>query len=89
MWKDSTVILIYVDDIFFFGPDNTVIINIVNKIIKKYEVKDLGEIRFALGVKIEKNQDTISLSQKAYINSMLRRFNMFECRKTATPQIPE
>jgi len=74
------VILIYVDDIFFFGPDN-VITNIVNKVIKKYEAKDLGEIKFALGVKIEKNKSTISLSQEAYINSMLRRFNMSECAR--------
>jgi len=88
MWKDSTIILIYVDDIFFFGPDNVVITNIVNKVIEKYEAKDLGEIKFALGVKIEENKGIISLSQEAYINSMLRRFNMFECRKAETPLDP-
>jgi len=65
MWENSTVILIYVDDILFFGPDNA-ITNVVNKVIKKYEAKDLGEISFTLGVKIEKNQGIISLSQEAY-----------------------
>jgi len=72
----------------FFGPDDAVITNIANKVIKKYEAKDLDEISFALGVKIEKNQGIISLSQEAYINSMLRRFNMSECRKAATPLDP-
>jgi len=88
MWKDSTVILICVDDIFFFGLDNAVITNIVNKVIKKYEAKDLDEIKFALGVKIEKDKGTINLSQEAYINSMLRRFNISEYRRAATPLNP-
>lgn len=63
-------------------------LSIVNKVIKKYKAKDLSKISFALGVKIEEDQDTISLSQEACINSMLRRFNMSKCRKTATPLDP-
>lgn len=56
---------------------------------RKYEIKDLGEIHHVIGVKIDRKQpDTIRLSQKAYIDSIIVKYNMQECRPASTPLEP-
>jgi len=46
-----------------------------------YEIKDLGEAKLILGMRINRDPITgnISLFQKSYCEHMLRRFNMENC----------
>lgn len=47
------------------------------------------EINHALGVKIERGTNgEIRLSQKAYVDTLLEKYNMQECRGAATPLEP-
>lgn len=83
-----TVAVIYVDDIFIFSNELNSIEETVNAIARKYEIKDLGEVHYAIGVKVDKDQPKmVHLSQKAY-NSILRKYNMQECRQASTPLEP-
>jgi hypothetical protein len=45
---------------------------------KCFSMKDLGEAAFILGIKIyrDRSQRLIGLSQSAYIDKILKRFNM-------------
>lgn len=81
-----TILVIYVDDIFAFSRKKATLREIIQLIKNEYETRDLGEITYALGVKIQRNElGDIQLSQKAYIESMLSKFGLEECRTTATP----
>ena len=52
-----------------------------------YEVKDLGEANMILGIHIERNRPagTISISQCAYLERVLKRFSMSDCNSKPTP----
>jgi len=72
-----------------FSNEPSLIPEAINSIARKYEIKDLGEIHHAIGVKIDRKQsDTIRLSQKAYIDSIIAKYNMQECRPASTPLEP-
>ena len=49
-------------------------------------MKDLGDASFVLGIKIlqERSQGTLRLSQMSYINKILKRFGMQDCKPSDT-----
>ena len=53
----------------------------------EYEMKDLGEAKFVLGIGIERDRArrVIYLNQQQYIENVLERFNMSECKPASTP----
>jgi len=54
-----------------------------------YEIKDLGEAKYILGIKIERTDDgSIKLSQHAYSERVLERFGMAETKPCSTPLLP-
>jgi hypothetical protein len=50
-----------------------------------FKMKDLGELKFIIGIKVEQTTTTTKLSQEQYIKDMLQRFNMTNCKPTTTP----
>ena len=52
-----------------------------------YEVKDLGEANMILGIHVEHDRTagTISISQHAYLEQVLKCFGMTDCNSKATP----
>jgi len=46
-----------------------------------FEMKDMGEASYVIGIEIfhNRSQGLLSLSQKAYINKVLERFRMERC----------
>ena len=68
--KGNFVILsLYVDDIFLVGNNLEYIINIKEWLSSNFEMKDMGEVAYILGLKIHRNHSKklLSLSQKLYI----------------------
>ena len=56
-----------------------------------FPIKDLGESKWLLGMFIERDHEKgwICLSQTAYINVILNRFGMTECKSAKTPYSTE
>ncbi|XXQ37423.1 non-specific serine/threonine protein kinase [Plasmodiophora brassicae] len=54
---------------------------------KEFPVKDLGDVNFLLGCKIERDRKrrTLALSQQAYAKRAVERFNMHDAKPAATP----
>ena len=50
-------------------------------------MKDLGEVKFLLGIKVIRNRKSgsIDLSQQVYINQLLKRFNLQDANPVTTP----
>jgi len=54
-----------------------------------YEIKDLGEVKYILGMKIERTDDgSIKLSQHTYSEHVLKHFGMAEAKSCSTPLLP-
>jgi hypothetical protein len=48
-------------------------------------MKDLGELKFWLGIQAEYTGDTLKLHQTQYVQQTLRRYNMADCKPATTP----
>ena len=50
-------------------------------------MKDLGEASFVLGIEIhrDRSKGVLGLSQKAYTEKILKKFNMHKCSPSPTP----
>ena len=49
--------------------------------------KDLGKLSYFLGMKIEQNEQngSVGIEQRAYTESLLKRFRMEDCKQVSTP----
>lgn len=84
-----TYLVIYVDDIVIFSRYQETINEIVQRIQNKYEARDLGEITHFLGVNIMRgNEGDIKINQEVYIQELLEKYGLQECRPAYTPLEP-
>lgn len=52
---------------------------------KDFALKDLGALRFFLGIKVNKVRNGFLLTQEKYVNDILRPVGMSDCKPVATP----
>jgi hypothetical protein len=50
-----------------------------------FEMKDLGEIHYCLGLEIWREDNKTMVTQSKYTREILERFNMNECKTVSTP----
>lgn len=77
----------YTDDIFGASSTKEGAKKAKEEIEACFEMKDVGELGYILGIRIEKDEHTgaISLSQEAYLRRVLERFGMLQCNAKSTP----
>ena len=83
----STVYLaLFVDDMAIFGDDEVLIGEIKAKLSSHFKMKDLGIMKRFLGLEIERNScGDVIISQRRYIERVLERFGMQDCKPAHTP----
>ncbi|KAM1998218.1 hypothetical protein EV2_005744 [Malus domestica] len=74
-------LLLYVDDILLASSDIHLLQETKSMLSNSFDMKDMGEAHFVLGIEIirDRSKRVLGLSQKNYINKVLRRFNMETC----------
>lgn len=80
-----TYILLYVDDIILTGNDEREILKTKEALKEEFDITDLGNLKYFLGIKIERFKEGIFLSQAVYIKNLLKRFRMDVCNSVRTP----
>ena len=80
-------LILYVDDILLASSDIGLLHETKNFLSKNFEMKDLGDASFVLGIQIlrDRSQGILRLSQKGYIEKVLSRFGMSSCSPGETP----
>jgi hypothetical protein len=63
-------------------------IEVKAKLSEKYKITNFGPARQLLGIEIHRDGTGISLSQKPYITTILRRFGMEHTHSISTPMDP-
>ena len=81
------IMSLYVDDILIAGNDKQFVMEIKAWLSSNFEMKDMGEATYILGVKIsrDRSRKLLSLSQETYIKKILERFSMQDCKSFDTP----
>ncbi|XP_019154331.1 PREDICTED: uncharacterized protein LOC109150810 [Ipomoea nil] len=83
---DSRVyLLVYVDDIIMMGNDLTLITSLLQRLSTTFKIRDLGSPSFFLGIETIRTADGIMLSQRRYMNDLLTRAGMLDCKPLDTP----
>ena len=75
-----TVLAVYVDDFIITGDDEKEIRNLKENLSRQLEVKDLGQLRYFLGIQIGRNPKGIVLSQRKCLLDLLSKIGMLECQ---------
>ena len=83
-----TIIIVYVDDIVLTGNNHDEAQRLKGLISREFEVKDLGHLRYFLGLELARSTKGISVSQRKYVVDLLHESGMSGCRPIDTPMDP-
>jgi hypothetical protein len=80
-------LVMYVDDMLLIGNNKEVIQDVKTQLSSKFDMKDLGASNFILGMEIKRDQKKrkLWLNQRKYVQKILQRFNMQECKLVKVP----
>jgi hypothetical protein len=89
--KVKVIIPVYVDDITLACNDLGVLNKVKLELQTKFEMRDLGELSYILGLEVHRNcsQHKIWLSQRKHTSDILHRFNHQHSRPLLTPLDPD
>ena len=78
-----TILIVYVDDIILTGDDEK---EMDSKFLaKEFEIKDLGNLKYFLGMEVARSRKGISVSQRKYVLDLLKETGMIDCKPAETP----
>ncbi|CAL8999384.1 unnamed protein product [Prunus brigantina] len=80
-----TTLIIYVDDMIITGNDKQEISQLQDYLATEFEMKDLGGLKYFLGIEVARSQQGIFLSQRKYVLDLLTDTGMLDCKPADTP----
>lgn len=84
---DNIYLLLYVDDFLIAGNNRMLIDSIKQRFTSEFKMRDLGELKYFLGIKITRMNNQMFLSQSAYLKKVLCKFKMENCAPVKTPLV--
>ena len=55
--------------------------------MEKYEMTDLGLMKYFLGIQVRQSKGEIFISQEKYLEELLKKFQMINCKPISTPLV--
>jgi hypothetical protein len=80
-----TSLIIYVDNMIITRDDSEEISRLRKQLATKFEMKNLGGLKYFLGIEVARSKQGIFLSQRKYILDLLSEVGLLECKPTDTP----
>jgi hypothetical protein len=81
------LVLVCVDDLIILSSNMESMDALKSKLEAKYEMMDLEELNYCLGVEFARDRAvrTITMNQAKYVEEVLKRFGMEDCKPIGTP----
>jgi hypothetical protein len=77
------------DDVVVFTKNESARCKLVSALKKRFKIKELGVLKKYVGIEVTYGENgSVTLSQEKYIQEVLKRYNMSECKSAPTPAVP-
>lgn len=86
--EEKVIIAVYVDDLIFASNSAELEKGIKEKLMKIFQMRDIGNLKYCLGIEFSQTKEHITANQSKYIEDLLKKFNMENCKTVATPLEP-
>ncbi|RVW74747.1 Retrovirus-related Pol polyprotein from transposon RE1 [Vitis vinifera] len=80
-----TTLIVYVDDMVVTRNDPEERKALQNYLSREFEMKDLGPLKYFLGIEVSRSSEGIFLSKKKYALDLLQETGMLGCQPVNTP----
>ncbi|XP_052725285.1 uncharacterized mitochondrial protein AtMg00810-like [Vigna angularis] len=81
-------LIVYVDDIVLTGSDYLGISQMKQHLCHHFQTKELGKLRYFLGIEVAQSNDGIVISQRKYALDILEETGLMNCKSVETPMDP-
>ncbi|CAM8893240.1 unnamed protein product [Rhodiola kirilowii] len=82
---DFIILLVYVDDIVITGTSTSLISAIKTFIHTEFRIKDLGLLKYFLGIEVARSSSGIFINQRKYALDLLTETGLLGCKPNSTP----
>ena len=81
------LVAVYVDDTILCSNDLEALILEKKRLSSRFEMDDRGEVHFILGMEVTRDRKNriLTIDQKLYLENILKRFGMENCKPVSTP----
>jgi len=80
-----SIIAIYVDDLILITETSDEMQNIKSALASRFQMKDMGQLHYCLGVNVLIEGSHVKLSQKQYIQKLLKKYRLCDANPVSTP----
>ncbi|KAM2656151.1 hypothetical protein EV1_011694 [Malus domestica] len=84
----TVVLLLYVDDIILTGSSSLLIDDVIVELTKEFEMNDLGQLNYFLGLQVTYHSGGLFVSQSKYIKDLLNKVDLQDSKPCPTPCLP-
>lgn len=79
------ILAVYVDDILLAGKSEQKIARVKADLGSSFQLKDLGLLKYFLGVSVNRHDNKTWIGQPAYTRAIVSKFGMEQCKPARTP----
>lgn len=80
--------MVYVDDIVVTGSNALLVTQIIDHLVTRFSIKDLGNLSYFLGIEAQRTSQGLHLMQRKYILDLLNKTKMLSAKPVTTPMSP-
>ena len=85
LFRSMLLLIVYVDDLVITGSNSSLIDKIKRSLLKEFDMKDLGQLHYCLGIEVWRNENSLFLTQAKYVKELLEKSEMMDSKPLPTP----